>query len=398
MKPLQGHPRTGWHDLVVICAANNWDDVKRGDRHMAEHLAAHAPILYLDPPQSHLTRFRSTGFSPEPPRPRLRAAAPGIARYSPVVAPKPMHPGVVRTTSWIVRRELAGAVRRLRGSVHAVISTWPLLDAYGVCEERRRVYWWRDDPVAAAPLWGLDKGLLARGEERLAFASDLVVAVSQDAARRWQDRGVATAFLPNGCDAAAFADVERAADPPDVDLPRPVAGFVGHFNSRTDLALLEAVADTPMSLLLVGPRDPEFEPGRFERLAARPNVVHVGERRFDELPSYLKLIDVGLVPYGPTEFNLRSFPLKALEYLAAGRPAVGTPLPALRWLDTDLVALHETPAAFATAAVRAAATARDPVLMERRRALASRHSWAERARRMAEMIELPGSAVQRDAA
>jgi teichuronic acid biosynthesis glycosyltransferase TuaH len=394
---LEGHPRKGWDDLVVICAANNWDDVKRGDRHMAEHLVAHAPVLYVDPPQSHLTRFRGRTTT-SPSRPRLRQAAPGIARYSPVVTPKPMHPAVVPTTSWIVRRELAWAVRRLAGRVHAVISTWLFVDAYGVCGERRRVYWWRDDPVAAAPLWGLDREMLARGEERLARSSDLVVAVSDAAARRWHERGVSTAFLPNGCDAPAFAAVDAAPDPADVDLRGPVAGFVGQVNHRTDLALLEAVADTGISLLIVGARDPSFEPERFERLAARPNVKHIGPRPFGELPSYLKLIDVGLVPYALTEFNLGSFPLKALEYLAAGRPVVATPLPALSWLDTDLVALHEQPNAFAAAVLRATVLQRDRVLVERRRALAARHSWGERAARLAELIELPGHAAEREAA
>jgi glycosyltransferase involved in cell wall biosynthesis len=394
---LEGHPRSGWDDLVVICAANNWDDVKRGDRHMAERLVEHAPILYVDPPQSHLTRFGGRTAFPTP-RPRLRPAAPGIARYTPVVAPKPMHPRMVGTTARIVRRELAGAVRRLGGSVHAVITTWLFVDAYGVCDERRRVYWWRDDPVAAAHLWGFDAERLARGEERLARSSDVLVAVSADAARRWAERGVPTAFLPNGCDAEAFAAVDEAEDPTDVDLPGPVAGFVGQINDRTDLALLEAVADTGMSLLIVGPRDPSYEPERFGSLVARPNVAYVGPRPFDALAPYLKLIDVGLVPYAMSEFNRGSFPLKALEYLAAGRPVVATPLPALRWLDTDLVELHETPYAFATATRQAAVHARDPVRVERRRALAARHSWSERAERMAQLLELPGHAAELEAA
>jgi teichuronic acid biosynthesis glycosyltransferase TuaH len=107
---------------------------------------------------------------------------------------------------------------------------------------------------------------------------------------------------------------------------------------------------------------------------------------------------VGLVPYGLNEFNRGSFPLKALEYLAAGRPVVATPLPALRWLDTDLIALHEAPHAFAAAVLRAATVAREPALMDRRRALAARHSWTERAARMAELLELPGHAVAREAA
>ena len=39
-----------------------------------------------------------------------------------------------------------------------------------------------------------------------------------------------------------------------------------------------------MSLLLIGRGIPDFEPERFERLAARPNVSHLGARPFEALP------------------------------------------------------------------------------------------------------------------
>ncbi len=207
--------------------------------------------------------------------------------------------------------------------------------------------------------------------------------------RRWQDRGLPAAYVPNGCDAPFFAGVDDVDAADDVSLPAPVAGFVGHINSRTDLALLEAVADAGISLLLIGPKEPSFEPARFDRLVERRNVAYVGARPFDDLPSYLKLIDVGLVPYGPTEFNRHSFPMKTLEYLAAGRPVVATSLPAVRWLDTDLVTLADTPEAFAASVARDAPLARDPELVRLRREFALRHSWAERAKNFAGLLGLP---------
>ena len=378
-----------WDGLVVICAANNWDDVKLGDRHMAERLTAHAPVLYVDPPISHLTRLNKPAVAASLERPRLRMAAPRIARFTPLVPPKPTHPALLGLTSRLVRRQLRGAVRRLGGSVDAVVSTWLFYDAYGVCGERRRVYWWRDDPVGAAVHWGASAERLGEAEQRLAGSSDLIVAVSEGAARRWEDRGLRAAYLPNGCDAEFFAAAEPGPAPVEIDLPRPIAGFIGHINSRTDLALLEAVADAGMSLLLVGPRDPDFEPERFDRLVARANVAYVGRRPFEELPSYLAVMDVGLVPYGPTEFNRWSFPLKTLEYLAAGLPVVATSLPAVRWLDTELVTIADVPADFAASAVRDAATARDDALVPRRRAFALGHSWGERAERMAALLAAP---------
>ena len=51
------HPGSAWDELIVLCAGMRWDDVKMADRHMAEHLVAHGPVLYVDPPVSHLTRL-----------------------------------------------------------------------------------------------------------------------------------------------------------------------------------------------------------------------------------------------------------------------------------------------------------------------------------------------------
>jgi glycosyltransferase involved in cell wall biosynthesis len=378
-----------WDGLIVLCAANSWDDTKLADRHMAERLAAHAPVLYVDPPVSHLTRFNKPAVAASTRGPRLSVVAPRIARHTPLVAPKPTHPLVLRTTSWLVRRQLAAAVRQLGGRVEAVVSTWLFVDAYGVCGERRRVYWWQDDPVGAAEHWGAGVDRLARAEERLARASDLIVAVTEGAAERWRSRGLPAVYLPNGCDAEFFADVDDVDAAADVVLQGPVAGFIGHINSRTDLALLEAVADAEVSLLLIGPKDPSFEPGRFDRLAERPNVAYLGSRPFEELRSYLKLMDVGLVPYGSTEFNKWSFPLKTLEYLAAGRPVVATSLPAMRSLDTDLIALADTPSAFAALVAREAAVRRDADDVRRRREFAARHSWADRADQLVRLLAAP---------
>ena len=373
---------SSWDGLVVICAANNWDEVKLADRHMAEHLAARVPVLYVDPPISHLTRLNAPLVAPSLKRPRLRLLAPGLARYTPLVPPKPMEPALLPLTSRIVRRGLRGALRRLGGRVEVVLSTWMFVDAYGFLGERVRAYWWRDDPVAAAPLWRRSAERLAAGDRRLTETSDLVLSVSEGVAGELRSRGVEAAYLPNGCDAAFYAGVEDAADPPGVDLPGPVAGFVGHLNSRTDLGLLEATVNAGASLLLVGPRDPSFVPERFAALAARPDVHYAGPQRFDDLLPYLKKIDVGVVPYADGRFNRNSFPLKTLEYLAAGRPVVSTPLPAVRSLETDLVTLAEAPAEFGRAVMREAHLTHRPALAADRRAFAARHSWDARAEQL----------------
>ena len=119
-------------------------------------------------------------------------------------------------------------------------------------------------------------------------------------------------------------------------LPRPVLGLVGQLSERIDLDILTALSDAGFALLLVGPRDPRWEAERFAELAGRPAVHYTGRVPAASVPAYLAAIDVGITPYTASDFNRASFPLKTLEYLAAGRPVVSTDLPGARWLLEDL--------------------------------------------------------------
>lgn len=367
----------------MVVAANNWSVTKLHDRHVAESLAAHAPVLYVDPPLSHVMARADPVLRAVVGEPRLRVVGPRIARLTPVVLPFPMRPGMHRVTELLVRRALRRAVAALGATPRAVLSGAPMLDLFGECGERRSVYWAQDDYAALAHHGGPSARRVREAELRRVAGSDLVVAANPQTEARLRDAGRPVVLVPYGCDTATFGDVDNAPWPADVTLPPPIAGFVGHLNFRTDPSLLEAVADRGISVLLVGPRSGDVD---LEALLSRPNVAWVGPKPFDGLPSYLRAIDVGLVPYTHCAFNEGSFPLKTLEYLAAGRPVVSTDLPATRWLDTPLVAVADDPATFADAVARMAAEERTPPVVAARRRFAAGHSWDVRARQLAELL------------
>jgi teichuronic acid biosynthesis glycosyltransferase TuaH len=378
MSLISAAPRQ-WDGLIVLCAANNYDGIKMADLHLAEHLSRLAPVLYVDPPMSRLTPTRHPEAADALRGPRLRLPQPGLARLTPVVQPFPSRPATAGMTSTLTRRHLRRATARLGGRVRAVISGWPQYPVFGSCGEQVRVYWAQDDFVGGAALLGLNAALLDKRERRVAASADLVVAANPVVTDTWRNRGLDPVLVPFGADVDAYVGIEGAPLPSDVGLPGPVAGFVGRINDRTDLRLLEYIADRGRSLLLVGPKDPAFEPRRFDALQRRRNVRWVGQKPFDALPSYLRLIDVGVVPYRDSPFNRGSFPLKTLEYLAAGRAVVATDLPAIRWLATDLVRIAAGPGAFADQVDRLLAQPRTPTVLARRQEFAARHSWARRA-------------------
>jgi teichuronic acid biosynthesis glycosyltransferase TuaH len=400
--------------MLVVAAGTPWDGVWSSERHVAVRLAERIPVLWVDPPMSWLTPLRRGGaggsaWAAALREPRLRlataptaptapaaaSAPPAVARLTPVVTPGVTRPGLRQAARLAHRLAIRRAVARVGAPVAAVLvaSLDDVLDVVADAHPAaRRVFYGTDDFVAGAALMGVSADGQRRGERRQLAKADLTIAISPSLQERWSARGAQVVLVPNGCDAERFADTERAPRPPDVRLRGPVAGFVGHLSDRIGPALLEAVVDGGTSLLLVGPRMPGFP---LDRLLAAPNVAWVGAKPFESLPSYLRAIDVGVTPYRDTAFNRASFPLKTLEYLAAGRAAVSTDLPGTRWLDTELVTIASAPAEFAAAvrtAAAAAAQASPEVAAGRaaeRRAFAARHSWSRRAEEIAGLLELP---------
>ncbi|MGN8244861.1 glycosyltransferase [Cellulomonas soli] len=378
--------------LVVLASGVSWDDAWMSEKHLAVALSAYVPVLFVDPPVSYLTPLRKPHLRAGGLRPRVAQARPGLTRVTPLAPPGVSRPGLRVAAAAATRHAIRDAVRRTGGDVHALVAA-SLDDVLGACPDALRVLWGTDDWVAGADLMGLSADYLRRREDAQLAAADLVVTVTGHLADLWRDRCAQVAVVPNGCDPAHFAHVDEATPAADVHLPGPVAGFVGHLSDRIDVSVLEAVADTGVSLLLVGPVQPGFATDRLARLLARENVQATGRRPFEDLPGYLRVIDVGLTPYADTAFNRSSFPLKTLEYLAAGRAVVTTGLPAARELPADLVTLADGPAQMAAATVAALAAQADPALADRRRAYAHGQSWDARARAFLDVLGLGDHAL-----
>lgn len=109
-------------------------------------------------------------------------------------------------------------------------------------------------------------------------------------------------------------------------LKRPVVGVVGAINLRIDFELLNACVELEEvgSLLLVGPISPGFASSSLERLTTHPKCVMTGERPHGEIPAWMEEIDVALIPYSDTPFNLSCSPMRLFDHLAAGKPIVAT--------------------------------------------------------------------------
>ena len=134
--------------------------------------------------------------------------------------------------------------------------------------------------------------------------------------------------FPSSVDAAHFAKARTrgaAVEPEDQrSIPHPRLGFFGVIDERMDVELLRkaALARPGYHFVILGPVV-KIDPARLPRL---PNIHYLGPKKYDELPAYLGGWDVATMPFALNEATRYISPTKTLEYLAAGKPVVSTPI------------------------------------------------------------------------
>ena len=143
-----------------------------------------------------------------------------------------------------------------------------------------------------------------------------------------------------------------------VGIPRPRLGFCGVIDERMDLSLLAAVAAarSKWQFVMLGPVVKIAE----SELPRLPNIHYLGPKEYRLLPSYFAGWDVGLLPFARNDSTRFISPTKTPEYLAAGLPAVSTPIADVvdPYGNGGFVHIAETPEEFVTA-IESAILSRD---------------------------------------
>ena len=191
--------------------------------------------------------------------------------------------------------------------------------------------------------------------------------------------GITATVIPNGVDAARFADVPAAARARWRSRLGPYVLTVGGIEPRKgSIELLEAYASLgrPEVALVIAGGETLFDyrpyRARWEARAAELGVVPVvlGPVPDPDLPALVAGAEAFAFPSAKEGFGLA-----AMEALAAGVPTVVSDLPVLRQVFAGAAAFADGAAAFADA-LAAALDGPDPGRDAVGRALAARHTWA----------------------
>jgi glycosyltransferase involved in cell wall biosynthesis len=358
---------------VLAQAYDTWSSCWQARHQVLLRLARYFHVVWMNPPRNwreSLTLRDARGQLENNP-----IDIPGFSIYN----PDPWLPEIYRP-AWlrdsILREQVKRARRRLtrRGCQKIILSMWrPRLDP----ELRSIPFDLRcyhvDDEYSFSPIEmpiGPDEMQVLKGADQVFVTSRALLEK-----KGWINPH--TSFVPNGVAYKAFASPVR--EPQDLAcVPHPRIGYAGFLKEQLDWPLLlHLSAQHPeWHFVFLGPASPSLDLGaKLDELRKRGNVYFLEAKPTRLVPGYIQHFDVCIMPYRQDDYTKYIYPLKLHEYLACGRPTVGTRIRSLEEFN-EVVALAHSPdewsAALASALSPAANT---PEIRAMRQAVAKCHDW-----------------------
>lgn len=317
---------------ILVFSHLRWDFVYQRPQQLMSRLAAGHPIVFVEEPIHGADQIRLERYSPCAGVEVLRMHLPGNA------------PGFDDRHMDGMRALLAEHLleRGINDYLLWFYTPMALPLAQGLAP-RGMVYDCMDELSAfdfAPP------ALLAR-EAALFSTVDLVFTGGRSLYESKRSRHEDVHCFPSSVDHAHFGRRGIADHPDQAGLATPRLGYYGVIDERLDLNLVAALAHAhpEWQVVMVGPVV-KIDAAKLPR---RPNLHWMGQRRYDELPAFLAGWNVCLMPFALNASTRFISPTKTLEYLAAGKPVVSTPVRDVAQQYADVVPIATTPEEFVQA-------------------------------------------------
>lgn len=190
---------------------------------------------------------------------------------------------------------------------------------------------------------------LIEQENALLAQADLVFTGGPSLYKAKKNRHTDVYCFPSSVDSAHFfrGALDQTEPQEQKALPHPRLGYFGVIDERIDLSLIDSIAAShaDWQIVMVGPVV-KIDPATLPR---RANIHYFGKQDYRVLPSFVKGWDVCLLPFARNEATRFISPTKVLEYMAAGKLIVSTPIQDVAEPYGNLVYLADTPQGFVQA-------------------------------------------------
>ncbi len=186
-------------------------------------------------------------------------------------------------------------------------------------------------------------------------------------------------FLEQAVDFEHFSDLKGEPAPELDGIPHPILGYFGTMDYVMDTELMAEVARLRPGWhwVLLGLKS------NLVKIAA-PNIHFLGSKQYGELPRFIRLFDVCVLPWRESNtFTGYGSAIKVREYLATGKPVVMAPL--YEYLQTPGLRFYRGTQEF-IGQIEAALAEDTPTLAKHRQGVVKDGTWDERARQLAALI------------
>ena len=353
---------------IIVHSHLRWDWVWQRPQQFLSRVSKRHPVLFVEEP------LPVEGLSN--PRAELREV-PGLPNLT-VVQPE-FPPELLRDRDAVddaqyrlVKQTLAGPLgHTFADPVQWFYDPMAVVPFAGRMDERAIVY---DCMDQLSQFRGAPPELVRRERELLALA-DVVFAGGPKIHKAKRELNSNCHCYGCGVDVRHFgkARLRETAAPDDIaTLPRPRLGYFGVVDERMDYELVAALADAhpEWSVVIIGPST-KVDATTFPR---RPNLHWLGGRDYEQLPGYVKGLDVCLMPFAINAATEFINPTKALEYMACARPIVSTAIEDVVLQFSEVVSIADSHKAFIALCEKAVAR-RDAPRIRQGLELARRNSW-----------------------
>lgn len=381
---------------IVCIAPNTWTDLWRRRQQLMSRFARRGMrVLYIEPPRSVVTPFvdrRLYGY-PLHWDFGLRKETEGVWVYSPPLPlPLSRFPTVARLNELFLFSSIRKVIKKLEmpRPILWVYYTFMVEALIRVIESvttpRLFCYDCYDYYAGYAGVRPSEKPRVVVEERELVQKADMVFVVSEPLYADKKPFNPNTFLVPNGVDMVLY---EAAGSlPADIALiPHPIVGFTGMIaGNKVDVGSIRYLVESrpEWSVVLVGPVFPDLQ----RVIAGWPkheNLHWLGEKAPWELPAYVSAFDVCIAPYlDNQQLSYVRAPLKIYEYLAAGKPVVGTgfvPSPEVG----NLVRIAKTPDEFINQ-IEKCLIEDNMALAQQRIEVACQNSWDLRVEQLLELV------------
>ncbi len=222
-------------------------------------------------------------------------------------------------------------------------------------------------------------------EKIIMESADLIFTDNLLLLKKCKQANPATYLIQPGVDFELFSSAKYI---PELRLfkkigkPR-ICFFGGIDEIRIDLGLIKFIAKNrpEWNIILFGP----VIKTNVSTLKIK-NIFFMGTLKHEELPWYLKEIDVLILPYKIIPFSNSIFPAKIFECLATGKPIVSTPLSELSFYPEEIIRFASRKEDFISA-IEKSLNSTNPNEIRKRIVLAQENSWAKRLTDIQTIIE-----------